>query len=216
MNENEGKKEYRTYQMNIKKGHKLYPYFDEICLNSNNLYNTTNFYIRQVYTALNKIKIATLTKRSDGNISNNVQKMNEKKTIAYYKRLEKERTKPMEQQKEIKLNLFDLPSKEKSFVGYHFLDCLFKTIKQKDYYSLPGQINQQVLKNVVQNWNSFFDSLKDYKMNPEKYNGRPNIPSYLPKGSKKEMILSNQICKIVDGKYLKFPKTKHKLNIGKF
>ena len=31
----------------------MYTYFDELCLNSNNLYNTTNFFIRQVYTALN-------------------------------------------------------------------------------------------------------------------------------------------------------------------
>ena len=49
----EPKKEYRTFQINIKNGHKMYTYFDELCLNSNNLYNTTNFFIRQVYTALN-------------------------------------------------------------------------------------------------------------------------------------------------------------------
>ena len=67
---NEAKKEYRTYQIDIKKGHKLYRYFDELCLNSNNLYNTTNFYIRQVYTALNQDKTcATLTKRSNGSHS---------------------------------------------------------------------------------------------------------------------------------------------------
>ena len=88
-------------------------------------------------------------------------------------------------------------------------------MKQKDYYSLPGQINQQVLKNVVQNWKSFFESLKDYKMHPEKYSGRPSIPGYLPKGGRKETILSNQICTIKEGKYLKFPKTKLRLNIGK-
>ena len=137
------------------------------------------------------------------------------KQNAYHKRLEKEKLKPMEQQKETKLNLFDFPTKEKSFLGYNFLDCLFKTMKQKDYYSLPGQINQQVLKNVVQNWKSFFESLKDYKMHPEKYSGRPSIPGYLPKGGRKETILSNQICTIKEGKYLKFPKTNLRLNIGK-
>ncbi|MGG0185767.1 IS200/IS605 family accessory protein TnpB-related protein, partial [Bacillus rhizoplanae] len=36
----------------MKKGHKLYAYFMEVCQNAKNLYNTTNFYIRQVYTAL--------------------------------------------------------------------------------------------------------------------------------------------------------------------
>ena len=148
-------------------------------------------------------------------IQNHLQRMNENQTKSYHKRLEKEKLKPMDQQKETKLNLFDFPTKEKSFVGYHFLDCLFKTMKQKDYYALPGQINQQVVKNVVQNWKSFFESLKDYKMHPEKYSGRPSIPGYLPKGGRKETILSNQICTIKEGKYLKFPKTKLRLNIGK-
>ncbi|MCL6572632.1 MAG: transposase, partial [Bacillus sp. (in: Bacteria)] len=209
-------KEYRTYQVTVKKGHKLYPYFEGLCLNGTNLYNTANFYIRQVYTALkNDKKLQPLQKEVMETIYQNIDQMNEKKTIAYYKKVIKERAKGQKKEKELELNLFVLPSKEKSFVGYHFLDCLFKTIKQKDYYSLPAQINQEVIKNVVQNWNSFFVSLNDYKLNPTKYKARPNIPNYLPKGSKKEVVLSNQICKMVDGKYLKFPKTKHKVNIGK-
>src|SRR6476661_10925990 len=99
--ENEVKKEYRTYQMDIKKGHKLYRYFDQICTNSNNLYNTTNFYIRQVYTALNQDKTwQPLQKEVMDHIQNNLQKMNDKQTNAYLKRLEKEKLKPMDQQKE--------------------------------------------------------------------------------------------------------------------
>jgi putative transposase len=185
--ENEAKKEYRTYQMEIKKGNKLYRYFDQICTNGNKLYNITNFYIRQVYTALNQDKNwQPIQREVMDHIQNNLQKMNENQTKSYYKRLEKEKLKSMDQQKETKLNLFDFPTKEKSFLGYNFLDCLFKTMKQKDYYSLPGQINQQVLKNVVQNWKSFFESLKDYKMHPEKYSGRPSIPGYLPKGVRKK------------------------------
>lgn len=214
--ENQKEKEYRTYQINVKKGHKLYRYFDELCLNSNNLYNTTNFFIRQVYTALNQEKkLQPLQQEVMETIYQNLDKMNENQTISYYKKLIKEMEKPMDKQKEIKLNLFELPTNKKSFIGYNFLDCLFKVIKQKDYYSLPGQINQQVIKNVVQNWKSFFESLRDYKCNPDKYKGCPSIPGYLPKGSKKEVVLSNQICKIVDNKRLKFPKTKRKLNIGK-
>jgi putative transposase len=213
--ENEGKKEYRTYQIDIKKGHRLYRYFDELCRNSNNLYNTANFYIRQVYTALNQGKsLQPLQKEVLDTIRNNLPKMNDNRTKAFLKKLEKEKLKPMEKQKEIKLNLFDFPTKEKSFLGYLFLDCLFKTMKQNDYYSLPGQINQQVLKNVLQNWKSFFESLNDYKNHPEKYKARPSIPGYLQKGGQKETILTNQICKI-KGKYLQFPKTKHPLNIGK-
>ena len=210
------KKDYRTYQINIKKEHRIYSYFDELCLNSNNLYNTTIFFIRQVYTALNNEGVLQpLQIEVMNTIRDNIDKMNANQQRAYSKKLKKEQMKPKDEQKEINENLFELPSKEKSFLGYNFLDCLFKTIKQKDYYSLPGQINQQVLRNVVQNWASFFASLKDFKKNPEKYTARPSIPGYLPKGGRKESTLSNQIFKIKDGKFLSFPKTKRKINIGK-
>ena len=209
-------KDYRTYQISIKKGHRLYRYFDELCLNCNNLYNTANFYIRQVYTALNNEQsLQPLQREVMETIYQHIGNMNECKTIAYYKRVKKEEAKPKEIQKEVTLTLFELPKKEKSFLGYHFLDCLFKVIKQKDYYALPGQINQQAIKNVVQNWRSYFESLKEYKKKPDKFKARPSIPGYLPKGDRKEVTLSNQICKVVDEKYLKFPKTKLNLNIGK-
>ena len=194
----------------------MYPYFDKFCLNANNLYNTTNFYIRQVYTALTQEKeLQPLQKEVLETIYENIDEMNDKQTIAYFKKVQKNKEKPKDEQKEPKLNLFELPTKEKSFVGYNFLDCLFKTIKQKDYYAFPGQINQQVMRNCIQNWKGYFEGLKDYKINPEKYKARPNIPAYLPKGGKKEVVLSNQICKMVDEKYLQFPKTKSKINIGK-
>ena len=38
---------YLTRQIPIKKGHPLYPYFKTHCVLSNNLYNTTCFYLRQ-------------------------------------------------------------------------------------------------------------------------------------------------------------------------
>ena len=210
------KKEYRTYQINVKKGHRLYNYFKDLCLNSNNLYNTTNFYIRQVYTALhNKGSLQPLQQEVMDTIRGNLDKMNERQLNAYRKKLEKEKLKQKDKQKEIKINLFEMPSKGKSFLGYHFVDCLFKTMKQADYYSLPGQVNQQVIRNVIQNWRSFFANMRDFKVNPEKYQARPSIPGYLPSGSRKEVTFSNQICKIRNGKFLVFPKTKRRLNIGK-
>lgn len=212
----EPKKIYRTYQIHIKKGHKLYPYFQELCHNANNLYNTTNFYIRQVHTSFKQNKtLEPLQQEVMDTIEKWLPIVNDNQLTAYHKKMSKEKSKPTNERKEIKANLFESPTKEKSFVGYNFLDALFKTMKQKDYVSLPGQINQQVIKNAVQNWKSFFENLKDYQIYPEKYKARPNIPSYLPKGERKEVILSNQICKIKDEKYLRFPKIKGQLNIGK-
>jgi putative transposase len=50
--------------------------------------------------------------------------------------------------------------------------------------------------------------------NPHKYTGRPNILKY-SRSSQKEMMFTNQDCVIKNGKYVKFPKTKLQLNIGK-
>ena len=50
------KKNYETHQIWIKKGHRMYAYFQEMTQNAKNMYNTTNFYIRQVYTGLTQNK----------------------------------------------------------------------------------------------------------------------------------------------------------------
>ena len=216
----EPKKIYRTYQIQIKKGHKLYRYFEFITKNANNLYNVTNFYIRQVYTALhNDTVLQPLQKQVMNTITSNLDKMNENQWLAFKKnlknRLKKEKLKPVEKQKVLKPNLFELPTKENAYLSYYFLDCLFKTMKQADYLSLPGQVNQQVIRNVMQNWTSFSHSMNDYKKHPEKYQAKPSIPNYLTKGGKKEITFSNQICKLTKDKRLRFPGIKSKLNIGK-
>ena len=38
---------YLTRQIQIKKGHSMYAYFETICRLSNNLYNTVSYYIKQ-------------------------------------------------------------------------------------------------------------------------------------------------------------------------
>ncbi|MCF2938210.1 hypothetical protein L1N85_07150 [Paenibacillus alkaliterrae] len=45
---------YRTHQVWIKPGHRLFAYLDQACQNAKNLYNTTNFYIRQVFTSFGR------------------------------------------------------------------------------------------------------------------------------------------------------------------
>ncbi|MGG0239217.1 RNA-guided endonuclease InsQ/TnpB family protein [Bacillus rhizoplanae] len=206
---------YKTLQIWIKKGHRMYSYFQESCQNAKNMYNTTNFYIRQVYTGLTQDKeLQPLQKEVLDIISKNIEKMNDTQLLAYQKKLEKEKTKPKEKQKEVKCNLFSEPTTEKTYVDYNFLDALFKVMIQSDYRALPTQSSQSIMKNVFQNWKSFFASLKDYKKNPNKYTGRPRIPKYI-RSSEKEILYTNQDCVIKNDKFLKFPKTKLQLNIGK-
>ena len=134
--------------------------------------------------------------------------------MAYQKKVEKQKAKPKEKRKEVKCNLFEKPSKENPYVDYNFLDSLFKIMAQNDYRSLPSTIKSRGYEDGFQNWKSFFASLKDYKENPSKYKGRPRIPKY-SRSREKEVVFSNQDCVIKNNKYLKFPKTKDQLNIGK-
>ncbi|WP_440604486.1 RNA-guided endonuclease InsQ/TnpB family protein [Bacillus sp. GB_SG_008] len=207
-------KEYVTYQIWIKKGHKLHSYFLEMCQNAKNLYNTTNFYIRQVYTTLCTEKtLQPLQQEVLHTLQAHIEIMNENQLRAYRKRVQREKEKPAKEQKEIKCNLFAFPTKEKSFLSYNFLDCLFKTMKQQDYMNLPAQTNQAVMKKLYQNWKSFFASMKAYQKHPSTFTGRPRIPKYI-KSSMKEIVFTNHVCKLQE-KYIRFPKTSIKLNIGK-
>lgn len=45
-------KEYRTIQFLIREGNPLHKYLGDMMYLSNNLFNATNFYIRQAYTGL--------------------------------------------------------------------------------------------------------------------------------------------------------------------
>ncbi|PEY99941.1 transposase, partial [Bacillus sp. AFS018417] len=85
----------------IKKGHRMYAYFQESCQNAKNMYNTTNFYIRQVYTGLTQEKeLQPLQKEVLDIIDQYIEKMNDTQLLAYRKKLAKEKKKP----KEIKCN----------------------------------------------------------------------------------------------------------------
>ncbi|WP_235548799.1 RNA-guided endonuclease InsQ/TnpB family protein, partial [Paenibacillus sp. Soil522] len=82
------------------------------------------------------------------------------------------------------------------------------------YRALPAQSSQGIMKIAFQNWLSFFASMKDYRKHPGKYSGKPCIPGYA-RSKVKEVVFSNQDCVIKEQKFLKLPKTKLQLNIGK-
>ena len=206
---------YHTMQIRVKKGHRLYGYFNEMCHHAKNMSNTTNFYIRQVFTGLTQEKaLEPLQKEVLDTIETHLPQMNDRQQLSYERRLAKEKEKAVEDQKEIKCNVFEAPSKDKPYVDYHFLDALFKSMVQQDYRALPTQTSQGVMKTVFQNWKSFYGSLRAYRENPGKFKARPKIPKYCRR-LKKEVSFSNQDCVIKENKFLKFPKTKTLLNIGK-
>lgn len=97
-----------------------------------------------------------------------------------------------------------------SYIDYYKLDFLSKQLHNSltdDYKSLPiSSCSQGVLKQLNQNWQSFFKSIKDFAKHPDKYKGKPKLPRYLDKNGRYLLILTNQNCKLKDG-YVIFPKS---------
>ncbi|HIW34140.1 MAG TPA: transposase, partial [Candidatus Paenibacillus intestinavium] len=142
----DSKSMYRTHQVWIKPGHRLFMYLDQACQNAKNLYNTTNFYIRQIVTAFGKNEpLQPLQREVLDTLASHLDVMNER-------RREGSGSHP-----------FKLPSQESPFVHYNFLDALFKVMNQLDYRALPTQSSQGIMKVVFHNWKSFFTSIKDYR-----------------------------------------------------
>lgn len=180
------RKIFKTYKIQIKKGHKMFGYFSSLCNLSKNLYNTTNYYIRQYASAKSRLRDHIELHPNQMEILNIVEELKDTK---YYPKGD--------------------------FLNYNTLDYIFKNNKNIDYISLPSHSNQWIIKSLVEgNYKSFFAAIKDYKNNPNKYLGRPKMPKYIKKENT-ILFFSNITCKIKDDKYLKFPKTKLQLNIGK-
>lgn len=90
--------------------------------------------------------------------------------------------------------------------NYNDMDKLMNgsaTEPSDNYVELPAATAQWVLKTVVQNWKSFFKSIKDWKKHPSKYLGMPHPPKYLEKNGEFILIFTNP--KLKDG-YIHFPK----------
>ena len=189
------KEVYRVKEIQISKSTSVkeeklsWQYLDNSCLCANNLYNAALFVVRNHYTAKQKkakgLPITTLEQGVEDNIA--------------------------------KHSIKDSPS---GYISYCQMDKYMKLTKNPDYLSLPAQVSQQTLKQLDEVFKSFFATSKDYKVHPEKYTGKPKLPSYLTKGGRNTVTFTNQVAKIKLNKktgmhYLKLPKTKCTINLGK-
>ena len=89
-----------------------------------------------------------------------------------------------------------MPDEKNRFMGYDFVEALFKVMKQVDYISMPSQSNQQTMRKLFKDWKSFFESYKKYKVNPKGFTGKPKIPKYKSKTGRTTCYLTNQIVQI--------------------
>lgn len=89
------------------------------------------------------------------------------------------------------------------WIRYNELYNKLKT--SENYKELPAKTAQQTLKLVDRNWSSFFQSMKGWNQNPDKFLGKPKPPKYKKKDGEHLLVFTNQQCKIRAG-YLRFPK----------
>ena len=158
----------------------MYQYFDGLCRKANNLYNVTCFYVRQYATALQSFEEMKPLYEHQLNIYNTVQSL----TIG---------------------TKYEPKGK---WLNFYTIDYILKTLNDQDYYGLPSQVNQQVIKSCLNDFKSYFESIKVWKSNPAGFTGMPQMPRYKKSGSSTTVKLTNQICKFKKGRRLKFPNTK--------
>ena len=94
------------------------------------------------------------------------------------------------------------------WLRYQELDKLLRQdVDYLDYKNMPeAQSAQQTLRLLDNNWKSFFNSVKDWSKNKDKYSGRPKLPKYKPRNGKMVFMLTNQRVKR-KGDLLYFPKS---------
>jgi putative transposase len=107
-------------------------------------------------------------------------------------------------------------TKNNKYLKYEEVEKLMKTdIQYPDYWDLGlANSSQQILRVLDKNWKSFFKSIKDYKVNPTKYNGKPKLPKYLKKDSFKEFALTTNQVKLKADNLIHFPKSMNEFTIN--
>lgn len=75
-----------------------------------------------------------------------------------------------------------------NWIRYNQIQKTLQDSKDFDYIQLPAKVSQQVLKTLDKNWLSFFNSIKQWKANPDKYKGRPSLPCYKHKTKGRGML----------------------------
>ena len=91
--------------------------------------------------------------------------------------------------------------KNHNYIKYREMDKMLQ--QTKEYKLLMSQSSQCLLQVLDRNWKSFFVTIKDWTMHPEKYLGKPRIPKYKNKDGRYAWFLKNNQTFIKDG-YLNF------------
>jgi len=182
---------------------------DELSFKSKNLYNLANYYIRQTFIITSKLNDDKEINQEQRDfliwINYQVDEYNKHKEEVFSKKKARGKAKKEE------YKIFDHFHSEHKYLGYDFLEYLMKSTEP--YSLLMVQVSQQTLRLLDKNWKSFFQSIKDWNDNPDKYKGMPKLPKYKNKEHGRfNVIFTNQNCKSKDG-FIRFPQLFNGLNL---
>lgn len=97
-------------------------------------------------------------------------------------------------------------SKEDKWLSYYELNNILIKTKNLDgevnYKLLKAQCSQQILRVLDKNIKSYYRSIHDFKKNPCKYRGKPELPKYKKRGSEFSLFYTNQSCSIRQGRII--------------
>src|SRR5215467_9026065 len=94
-------------------------------------------------------------------------------------------------------NLANYHVRQSFIFEQHYLNntALFHLLKETEAYTaLPAKVANQVLLQLHQAWVAFFESMDVYRENPEKFPGRPGLPSYLNKTRGRNLLIFELGC----------------------
>ena len=198
---------YHVECIDIHKDDPLFPYIDRACLCANNMYNVSNFYIRNLMTGLKKdergrtANEAFVIKTVSGSIPGINTRLREK----YDRKVRKIRdTKGLSDEErmdrigKVKHLQFQAPTAEKWFASYGLLDAVFKFTDNADYRAFHAHVIQNAVKACCQAWKGYFESLKAFSASSG-HTGKPKIPGYKKSGGRTTAVFSNIACSIKHG-----------------
>ena len=98
--------------------------------------------------------------------------------------------------------------KNDKWTRYAELDKILKAdLVFDDYRQMPtAQAAQQTLRLLDKNWKSFFEAIKEWGKNKDKFLGRPKLPKYKAKDGNAILIMTNQNVRLEDN-ILVFPRS---------
>lgn len=176
----------RTWGFNINKSSALWKCFSRNTADTRCMRNTANFYIRNVMTGLRKSPEERTHAETEvlHEVFTGIQKANTLAVERYQKDLRKLRLaggmKSAVVCSCLKLKQFSYPTRTNWFLSYEVLDAVFKVTGHPVYCRMDSQVNQNAIRKTVKAWKSYFKTVRDYAVHPEKYQAKPRIPGIYP------------------------------------